>query len=208
MKKKILILAPHTDDGELGCGGTISRYLREGKEIYYVAFSTCKKSLPKGVRDDKLKIECISATDSIGIKEKNRRILNFPVREFPKHRQQILEKMIALKKDIDPDIVFMPSSEDVHQDHKTIHEEGIRAFKGRCILGYEFMWNNFSFNTNYFIKLKKEDIDNKVDAIKEYSTQANRDYTSPKVIKGMANLRGGQISTEFAEAFEIIRWIE
>ena len=40
MIEKVLILAPHTDDGELACGATISRMLRHGVEIYYVAFSS------------------------------------------------------------------------------------------------------------------------------------------------------------------------
>ena len=43
----ILVLAPHTDDGELGCGGTISKFVKEGKNIYYVAFSTAEESVPR-----------------------------------------------------------------------------------------------------------------------------------------------------------------
>ena len=42
----VLILAPHTDDAELGCGGTIARFLEEGKKIYVAAFSTARASLP------------------------------------------------------------------------------------------------------------------------------------------------------------------
>tara|TARA_Y100000739_G_C20308302_1_gene328716 strand:+ start:165 stop:359 length:195 start_codon:yes stop_codon:yes gene_type:complete len=48
MKNKILVLAPHTDDGEIGCGGSIARFIDEGKEIYYIAFSKCEESVPKG----------------------------------------------------------------------------------------------------------------------------------------------------------------
>ena len=46
--ENILVLAPHTDDGELGLGGTISKYIEEGKNVYYAAFSTADKSVPEG----------------------------------------------------------------------------------------------------------------------------------------------------------------
>ena len=66
----ILILAPHTDDGELGCGGTISKYIEEGKNVYYAAFSTAKESLPKGMPDNTLELEVREATKRLGIPEK------------------------------------------------------------------------------------------------------------------------------------------
>ncbi|MGM5483433.1 MAG: PIG-L deacetylase family protein [Nanobdellota archaeon] len=208
MNEKILILSPHTDDGELACGGTISRYIEEGNEVFYVAFSICEKSIPEGYPDDILKKECIKATNVLGIKEENRFIFNFPVRNFPEYRQKILDKLINLKEKINPDIIFMPSSKDIHQDHKTIYEEGLRAFKTKSILGYEFMWNNFSFNTNYYIKLSEQNVLKKVKSVSKYETQNNRDYTKPDVIKGMCFFRGAQISSKFAEAFEVIRWVK
>ncbi len=51
MKQKILVLAPHTDDGELGCGGTIVRLIDEGQDVYYVAFSICEESVPECSRN-------------------------------------------------------------------------------------------------------------------------------------------------------------
>lgn len=55
--KTILVLAPHTDDGELGCGGSIVRFLEEGKEVYYVAFSTAEDSVPEGFPKNILEME-------------------------------------------------------------------------------------------------------------------------------------------------------
>ena len=65
---KALVLAPHTDDGEFGCGGLISRLLREGAEIMYVAFSDCKESVPEGFATDVLEKEMKNATASLRIK--------------------------------------------------------------------------------------------------------------------------------------------
>jgi len=74
--KKILILAPHTDDGEFGCGGTIAKLIEKGKKVHYVVFSTCEDSIPKGFPKDILKKELKQATKTLGIRSENFIILN------------------------------------------------------------------------------------------------------------------------------------
>lgn len=204
---KILVLAPHTDDGELGCGATIAKFLEQGKEVHYVAFSTCEESVPEGFPKNILEIEVKNATKELGIKPENLIIMNYPVRRFNEHRQDILEDLVALRKQINPDLVFLPSSFDVHQDHSVIFEEGRRAFKNTSILGYEFIWNNFSFNTTAFSVISKEHIEKKIASVGRYETQSKRFYAKEEMIKGAANYRGLQISEEFVETFEVIRWI-
>lgn len=204
---KILVLAPHTDDGEFGCGATIAKFVEEGKDIYYVAFSTCEESVPVGFHKDILKIEVKNATEALGIKPENLIIKNYPVRRFNEHRQDILEDMVALRKQINPDLVFTPSSFDIHQDHTVIFEEGRRAFKNTSILGYEFMWNNFSFNSTVFSVIKKRHIEKKIASINKYESQTKRFYAKEEMILGAANYKGLQISEEFVESFEVIRWI-
>ena len=61
--KKVLVLAPHTDDGELGCGGTVARLLEEGCEVHFAVFSTCAESVPAGFPADELKTEFLSAME-------------------------------------------------------------------------------------------------------------------------------------------------
>ena len=95
---KILVLAPHTDDGEFGCGATIAKYIEEGKDVYYVAFSTCEESVPEGFPKNILEIEVKKATKELGIKPENLIIKNYPVRRFSEHRQDILEDLVALRK--------------------------------------------------------------------------------------------------------------
>src|SRR5262245_27730455 len=124
--QKILVLAPHTDDGELGCGGSISKFINEGKEVYYTAFSLCSKSLPEGLPADTLANECKKATAVLGIPSDHITLFDFEVRVFPKHRQEILEEMVALNKKIKPDLVFIPAEADIHQDHGVIHTEALR----------------------------------------------------------------------------------
>ncbi len=207
MYNNILVLAPHTDDGELGCGATIAKYINEGKNVYYAAFSICEESVPDGFPKDILETEVKKATAVLGIKKENLIIYKFKVRRFPEFRQEILEELVKLNRKIKPDLVIMPSSFDIHQDHKTVFEEGRRAFKNCSILGYEFMWNNFSFNSACTIVVNQEQVDKKIESINAYKSQAKRFYASKKMVTGLSNYRGLQISKEYAEAFEVIRWI-
>lgn len=206
-KQKILVLAPHTDDGELGCGGTIAKFIEEGEEIYYAAFSICEQSVPNGFPKDILEKEVKEATKVLGIKKENLFIKKYSVRLFPEYRQEILEDLVKLKFKINPDLVFMPSSFDVHQDHTVIHQEGIRAFKQSSILGYEFMWNNYSFNSTSFIILNDNQLNKKILALKQYESQKNKFYNTEDSLKGLALYRGLQIGAKYAESFEVIRWV-
>ncbi len=206
-KKKILVLAPHTDDGEFGCGGTISKLINEGHDVYYAAFSACQQSVLPQFPSDILITEVKAATKVLGIKPENLILFDYDVRTFGYNRQAILDDLIKLRAEINPDVIFMPEKNDVHQDHKTIAEEGLRAFKFCSVLSYELPWNNITFTTSSFIHLSEENVRTKVKALKEYQSQAHRPYSDEDFIRSMARLRGVQIGTTYAEAFSVVRWI-
>lgn len=203
--KNVLVLAPHTDDGELGVGGTINRFIEEGKNVFYAAFSTAEQSVPDGFPKNILKTEVKNATRALGIKEENLFIFNYEVRKLSYVRQEILEELIRIKKQYQFDLVFIPSLHDIHQDHTTIANEGVRAFKNVTILGYELIWNNLTFNTQCFITLEEHNIKAKINALKMYESQGFRDYLSEDFIYSLAKVRGVQIGQNYAEAFEVIR---
>lgn len=201
----ILILAPHTDDGELGVGGTINKLIESGKNVTYVAFSTAEESVPVGFPKDILKAEVRKATAKLGVKPENLIIYNYQVRKLNYVRQEILEDLIKIRKRSKFDLVFIPSLHDIHQDHTTIAQEGLRAFKNTTILGYELIWNNLTFNTQCFVRLQKSNIESKVCALKEYESQGQRNYLSEEFIYSLARTRGVQVGCEYAEAFEVVR---
>jgi len=205
MSRKILVISPHTDDGELGCGGSIARFCEEGDEVSYVALSSCEKSVPPEYPCDILRREVKRATKILGISEPI--LFEFTVREFPRLRQEILDTFISLKADIRPDIVFTPSSFDTHQDHKTTREETLRAFKQCTILGYEQPWNNITFNTLAFITIQDRHLEKKIRALGCYETQKHRAYLNRDFITGLALTRGVQVEEKYAEAFEVIKWV-
>jgi len=207
MFNRILILAPHTDDGEFGCGGAANKWVQEEKEVYYIAFSSARKSVPKGMPDDILEKEIMEATKVIGINRDNLSLLDYPVREFPAYRQQILEDMVRLGEELKPDLVLLPSSDDRHQDHQTISQEGFRAFKKVSMIGYEMPYNNLTFSTNMFVVLNRKQVQKKIEALQCYKSQAHKPYSNTDFIEGLARVRGTQVGVRYAEAFEVIRWV-
>lgn len=204
--KKVLVLAAHPDDAEFGLGGTITKLKEEGKEIHIATFSDCDESTPHGFEVGSILKEFYNSCKFLGIPETHISVFDFPVRHFPKYRQEILEELVKLKNSYNPDLVFLPSSSDIHQDHQTIHEEGIRAFKFSCLLGYEMPWNNFGFTSFVFVNLDKNHIQKKIDALNHYQSQKSRNYSNDEFVKSLAILRGGQIQKKYAESFELIRF--
>lgn len=190
---RILVLAPHTDDMELGCGGTVSRMVGEGHEVREIIFSW--------LGDGILYKEATESAKLLGVKVK---FCEYPVRNIWEYRQYILEGLVKEKK---PDIVFLPAMQDVHQDHQVITMEGIRAFKYSSILGYELPWNNFTWDGKGFIGLAWKDVEKKIEAIKIYKSQSERVYANPDIITGLARLRGVQAGMEYAESFQVIKGI-
>lgn len=205
--RRILILAPHIDDGEFGCGGSIAKFIEGGKDIYYVAFSTAEESVPSGYPKNILEKEVKEATRILGIPTSNLITYKFQVRKLNYVRQEILEELVKIKKEIEPDLVFIPTQNDLHQDHYTIAMEGVRAFKQTSVVGYEIPWNNITFHVQAFVKLGKKHVEKKIKALKAYKSQRNRFYAKEDFIRSLVRTRGMQIGTEYAESFEVIRWI-
>jgi LmbE family N-acetylglucosaminyl deacetylase len=176
-------------------------------EVFYVAFSICSRSLPPEEDPQTLAYEVKKATAILGLKESNLILFDFDVRRFYDFRQDILEEMIKLRNFIKPNLVFVPSPTDIHQDHQVISNEGLRAFKNTSILGYEMPWNNVSFNTRSFSILEEKHIQKKIKALKEYHSQRYRNYLNEDFILSLAITRGVQIGEKYAEAFEVIRFL-
>lgn len=205
--KRILLLGAHPDDGEFGCGATVAKLVESGCEVYYAMFSLCEESIPTGFSKDVLKTEAVKSAEVLGIPKDNLIFFNFPVRRLPQYRQEILEEMVTMRKNIEPDLVILPSNQDLHQDHSTIANEGWRAFKSSSILGSESIWNNLSFTTHLFSVITPAHLEKKIQSLKQYESQYFRSYSKESFIRSLAEVRGTQINRELAEAFEVIRWI-
>ncbi len=203
--KKVLVLSPHPDD-EMGCGGTLAKLSEAGIEIHHYYFSNCHESLEAlNMPPNQLLEECAQARKVLGLKSENCGSYNFPVRYFPQHRQAILEEMVKLRNNLKPDLVFTVNSCDFHQDHRVIYEESVRAFKHATLLGYELPWNTLEIKHDCLIRLDEKHIATKMEALTCYKSQMGRIYANKQFFESLAQVRGVQANTKFAECFEVIR---
>ena len=202
---RVLVLAPHTDDGEFGCGGTMARLAEGGADVRQIAFSIASRSLPEGFAPDTLAREVGEATAELGIPRSNLTVHDFEVRTFPDQRQAILELLIELWEEWRPDAVFQPSVHDIHQDHQVVAAEGMRAFKRTTILGYEIPWNNFDFAYQAYIALEERHVECKIAALARYASQQHRRYSDPEYARSLARIHGINVNREYAEVFHVYR---
>ena len=202
---RVLVLSPHGDDAELGAGASIHRFVREGTEVFVHLLATGEKFS-----------EDFPIKDRIGEFERSMKVLgvaghstgSYPVRELSRHRQEVLDDLVAIRKDVQPDLVIIPSLNDMHQDHKTVAEEGYRAFNRHAdIISYEIPWNNIAFSPNHFISVNEDDIEIKVEALRSYESQKilGRSYMDDDFVRAQVRFRGAQCGCRYAEAFEVLK---
>jgi LmbE family N-acetylglucosaminyl deacetylase len=201
-RNKYLFLGAHPDDIELGAGATIAKATSHGVTCFAGIFSTFKDSHASF----NLIEESLSALKILGVNKENTKFFDFPVRDFPDYRQQILQTMIDNYGD-GFDTIFVPSSSDIHQDHAVISKEALRGFKFSSILGYELPWNIFDDKKNVYNRITQEHLDLKISALKKFDSQRERFYMSPSATQVIASFRGLQIKSQYAEAFELYRGI-
>lgn len=219
MKKKILILSPHADDEILGCGGFISKYSKRNYHINVLILTNANKGAPEIFTPEKInqiRNEAEIANKFIGTKKlffenlPGLNLSNYPIYKI----SNIINKYIL---NISPEMVLVPSSSDIHDDHKIIFKAAkvsMRTNKKsnlKKILSYEVLseteWNEneTAFNPNYFISLNKSDINNKVKAFLKYSSQVKK-FPHPRSKEAIVNLskvRGSQVFMKYAEAFKV-----
>lgn len=191
----VLAVSAHTDDVELGCGGTLSKLREQGEDIIMIAFSG----------NHELETEFKKAAKHLNATPI---MMSYMIRHLGKSRQEILDKLINMRSEYKPNLVIAPSLNDFHQDHQVIAREVIRAFKtSASIICYELPWNHIQFNTQLFVRLNKKNMGDKWEMLKEYKTQKKRSYFKKDFVYGLSRVRGVQCNSIYAEAFEVVRWM-
>lgn len=191
--REVLVLAAHPDD-EMGCAGLLNRLADEGAAIHMLTFSHCSD-----LNGPELYDEHEAAKDMLGISQAEH--YDIPNRRLSDFRQHILHKLTGAY-----DLVLTPATSDEHQDHSTVTQEAIRAYKHSTILGYELPLNTVrESRLSAYVRLERIDV--KLAHAALYASQAGKPYMDPRYIEGLARMRGLQCGAEFAEAFEVIRWM-
>jgi LmbE family N-acetylglucosaminyl deacetylase len=199
---KILVIAPHLDDVELGMGAILNQMSECGAEIFYIGLS-----MPHHVDEVTFMHEFWNSQSFYRIPKENYFMYQFDPRDLFSRRIEILQLFYDFNQTHKPTIVFIPSSTDIHQSHEVVFEEARRAFKYSSILGYELPWNQFTTSSNFFVELRPQDVKCKQDAINCFLTQKDRSFFGNDILIDLAKVRGKQVEVEFAECFEVVRWV-
>jgi len=200
--RKVCFIGAHPDDIELGCGALIA-HISSASEVLCVTLSDNQKNpLLTKVVD-----EHYASMAVLGVPRDHTVVGQFETRRFPHARQEILEYLIKLKQDFHPDIVFVHTKADLHQDHGTVTEESLRAFRGISVLGFDVLRSSYGFFPNFLVEVCKEDVDRKIEALSQYHTYADKYYFNPDVTRSTLIRHGALAERPFAEGFDILRII-
>jgi LmbE family N-acetylglucosaminyl deacetylase len=196
--KKVLCLGAHSDDIEIGCGGTILKLVEEhpGIEITWVVFSA------GGIRT---KEATASARDFLRGAPKSRVIVKeFTTSFFPYEGEQIKSFFETLKP-VQPDVVFTHYRDDRHQDHRVLSDLAWNTFRSHVILEYEIpKYDGDMGAPNFFVPITRAHCTRKSKLLlRHFGSQRDKHWFTSELFLATPRIRGMECDsrTQFAEAF-------
>jgi LmbE family N-acetylglucosaminyl deacetylase len=197
----IIAIGAHPDDIELGCGGTVRAATKAGKKVIAVIMT-------KGERSANPEIRCREtekALHRLGVAEVH--FGDFPDTEVPSSNKAVtfLEAFYDTQR---PETILTHSVNSMHQDHRQVGWLSMAAFRfSPRILAYETPRVTSSFSPTYYIDIS-ECIQDKCEALKCHCSQKTKAYIQHNSVVNMAAFRGHQVNVDYAEAFEVVRFVE
>ena len=206
MKK--LIIAPHADDEVIACGGILDK----NSFVQYCGIDESRLApdpghrIPPAARLAEIKATAEFLGFTYAVNRENR--VNFFV------EQDIKDQLEGLVNKERPDMIFLPHA-GYNQDHAAVfraaqvalrpHDKNFFVKKVVVYEGiHDFLWSDKAFWPNYFVPI---DIERKLKAYRLQGSQV-RGFRSPEMLRDLAHLRGAQSGCAYAEAFEVLRWVE
>jgi len=198
----VMFIGAHPDDIELGAGGTLLKHLRRGDKVIYVVLSKGEKGGDPKEREKEL-LEVINY-----LKISDYYIFDFPDTRFYERFIEIKDALEDLIDKYKPDRIYTHSLSDPHQDHRTTAEAvRIAGRKVKQILSFWAPLTYNNFHPSYFINIS-EVIEEKIKILEFYRSQNHKDFLKREVILGINKYYGFINGVDYAEGFEIIRYIE
>lgn len=198
--KRVLFLGAHPDDIELGCGALLHHIVGQTDVLCVTLSDNHSNPHLKNVKDEHYKSMSV-----LGM-PKDKVILGpFTTRVFQNARQDILEYFLKLRKDFGPDLIFVHSKQDVHQDHNTMTDEALRAFRGITVLGFDVVRSSYGFFPHFLVEVTEEDVNKKIAALSQYETYRDRYYFNSELTRSIMLRHGALAERQFAEGFDILR---
>jgi len=196
----VVCIGAHPDDIELGCGALISDIIDQTRVICVTLSDNQKNPLHTNLVE-----EHYASMSILGVKPEHTILHDFTTRRLKAARQEILEVMIDLKKQYHPEVVFVHTARDIHQDHQTVTEEALRAFRGTTLLGFDVLRSSYGFFPDFLVEVSEKGVQTKIRALKAYQTYADKYYFDENIIHATAIRHGALAERPFAEGFDILR---
>ena len=195
----MLCLGAHSDDIEIGAGGTLLSWLDRGVrlDVYWCVLS--------GI-DERGREAKASATDFLAAAENRTiEIMNFRDGFFPEQGEQIKAWFEALKGRVNPDIILTHRQDDAHQDHRQVSRLVWNTFRDHLVLEYEIpKWDGDMARPNLYMPVPASVIQRKVELLmSHFGSQRSKQWFDPETFLGLARLRGMECRApeRYAEAF-------
>jgi LmbE family N-acetylglucosaminyl deacetylase len=197
--KKILCIGAHSDDIEIGCGGTLLRMLEQNKDLEFYWLVLCSNPL----RAKEAQKSASWFLRSAG--KKNIVIKSFRDGFLPYTAVEVKDTFEELKKSFQPDLIFTHFRQDLHQDHRFLCELTWNTWRSHLIFEYEIPKYDADLRSpNFFVPLSKSTCSSKVRALmKFFGTQRNKHWFSEDLFLSLLRIRGIEANspTQFAEGF-------
>ena len=186
LPKRILALGAHSDDIEIGCGGTILRLAAERPqlEVLWVVFAATPERAAEARASACAFLEGVATTKVI--------VRDYRDGFLPYSGADVKGEFETLKRDFSPDLVLTHYREDRHQDHRLISDLTWNTWRDHFILEYEIPKYDGDFGSpNFFASLTASALERKVGLLtKHFPSQAAKPWFTPDLFKAVARIRG------------------
>lgn len=197
--RRVLCLGAHSDDIEIGCGGTILRLLREHRqcEVYWAVFSGSPERQREALASAKLFLSHAASKKIV--------VHKFRDGFFPHDGARIKLEFEKLKRAFQPDVIFTHYRQDLHQDHRVINELTWNTFRNHLILEYEIPKYDGDLGApNFYVPLNGLESHEKVRNLQQaFRSQRGKHWFTDDLFLGLMRVRGMEANspTHYAEAF-------
>jgi len=198
--QNVLFLGAHPDDIELGCGALLHHMVKQ-TDVLCVTLSDNQKNPDL----QNVKNEHFESMALLGVPQERIILGPFTTRVFHDSRQDILEYFLKLRREFKPDLIFVHSRQDVHQDHNAMTDEALRAFRGITVLGFDVVRSSYGFFPHFLVEVSEEDVNKKIEALSCYETYRDRYYFNKELTRSIMVRHGALAERAFAEGFDILR---
>lgn len=195
----VLCLGAHSDDVEIGAGGTLLEWIARGVKV---EATWCVLSAP-GQRGEEAETSARAFLQ--GAASARIELQQFRDGYFPVERAAVKEWMQDLAQRLRPDVVLTHKSDDAHQDHRMVSELTWNAFRDQVVLEYEIpKWDGDLGRPNLYVPLAEATLERKLELLDiHFATQRSKDWFDPETFRGLARLRGMECRSagRYAEGF-------